>query len=91
MQQFAIMCVVSFETEVYVDAENLPEAMETLKEGFGLATYEKMGDYEEKFTPLDFIKPQVWCKEAQDYVPCNVVMFPVKEEITDEMEFEGED
>ena len=84
MQQFAIMCVVSFETEVYVDAENLPEAMEKLAAG-DVVTYESM---QEKFTPLDFIKPQVWDDEAGDYVPCNVIMFPIKEEIVD---FEAED
>ena len=83
MQQFAIMCVVSYETEVYVDAENLPEAMYKLALG-DVVTYNN--DPEPKFTPLDFIKPQVWDEEAGDYVPCNVVMFPVKE-----IEFEGED
>ena len=83
MQQFAIMCNVSFVTEVYVDAENLPEAMEKLACG-DIVTYESV---QETFNPLDFIKPQVWDDEKGDYVPCNVVMFPVK----DEVEFEGED
>lgn len=81
MNQFAIMCVVSFETEVYVDAENLPQAMEKLARG-NIHSY--MDEYEEKFTPLDFIKPQVWDEEAGDYVPCNVVMFPVKDEVRDD-------
>lgn len=86
MRQFAIMCTVSFETEVYVDAENLPEAMEKLARG-DIVSYNG-DDYVEKFIPLDFIKPQVWDDDKRDYVPCNVVMFPVKEEIVD---FEGED
>lgn len=85
MKQFAIMCIVSFETEVYVDAENLPEAMEKLRCG-DIVTYDN--DYKANFVPLDFIKPQVWDDEKDDYVPCNVVMFPVKEEVVD---FEGED
>ena len=84
MKQFAIMCVVSFETEVYVDAENLPQAMEKLARA-DIVTYESV---QETFTPLVFIKPQVWDDEKDDYVPCNVVMFPVKEEVVD---FEGED
>ena len=84
MKQFAIMCTVSFETEVYVDAENLPEAMEKLAQS-DIVSYNG-DDYVEKFTPLDFIKPQVWDESAGDYVPCNVVMFPVKGEV-----FEGED
>lgn len=82
MQQFAIMCNVSFVTEVYVDAENLPEAMEKLACG-DIVTYESV---QETFDPLDFVKPQVWDEEKEDYVPCNVVMFPVK----DEVEFEEE-
>ena len=90
MKTFAIMCTVSFETEVYVDAENLPEAMARLaKEG---VCNELQGEYlpEVKFTPLDFIKPQVWEEDAGDYVPCNVIMFPVKEEVRDDAEFEVE-
>lgn len=82
MQTFAIMCKVSYETEVYVDAENLLEAYELLSKG-------KINSFEwvkEKYTPLDFIKPQVWSDELQDYIPCNVVRFPVK----DEVEFEDE-
>ena len=79
MKEFAIMCLVSFETEVYVDAENLPEAMEKLAAG-DIVTYESV---QENFTPLDFIKPQVWDEEKEDYVPCNVIMFPVKDEVAD--------
>jgi len=86
MKTFAIMCHVAFETEVYVDAENLPEAMEKLARN-EINTYDLSEETKEKFTPLDFIKPQVWSEEAGDYVPCNVIMFPVKEEVID---FEGE-
>ncbi len=87
MQTFAIMARVSFETEVYVDAHNLPEAMEKLANGVDTSH----GDpYDQgvaiKYEALDFIKPQVWSEELDDYVPCNVVMFPVK----DEVEFEEE-
>jgi len=89
MKEFAIMCLVSFETEVYVAAENLPKAMEKLARG-EVAGYNT--DWpEEKFTPLEFINPQVWCETEQDYVPCNVIMFPVKEETSDEMEFEADE
>ena len=85
MQTFAIMCNVSFETEVYVDAENLPEAMEKLARN-EINTYDLSEETGERFTPLDFIKPQVWSDELQDYIPCNVIRFPVK----DEVEFEEE-
>lgn len=102
MKQFAIMALVSFETEVYVEAENLPEAMEKLARGEDIYRYDGKFDnslasvtwdagIDVKYSALDFIKPQVWCEKAQDFVPCNVVMFPVKEEVTDdEMEFEAE-
>lgn len=80
MRQFAIMCTVSFETEVYVDAENLPEAMEKLAQG---KISHLAATFDQKFTPLDFIKPQVWSDELQDYIPCNVIMFPVKDEVAD--------
>jgi hypothetical protein len=85
MKEFAIMCTVSFETEVYVDAENLPEAMEKLSRG---EISHLAATFHQKFVPLDFIKPQVWDEEAGDFVPCNIVMFPVKDEVID---FEGED
>ena len=85
MKQFAIMCLVSFETEVYVDAENLPEAMEKLSRG---EISHLAATFHQKFVPLDFIQPQVWDEEIDRYVPCNVIMFPVKDEVLD---FEGED
>lgn len=91
MEQFAIMCIVSFETEVYVDAENLPQAMEKLARG-EINDYRTIDVLEDgRITPLDFIKPQVW--DGEDFVPCNVIMFPVKEEVRDDdvAEFEGED
>jgi hypothetical protein len=80
MKEFAIMCTVSFETEVYVDAENLPEAMEKLAVG---KISHLAATFHQKFTPLDFIKPQVWDEEAGGFVPCNVIMFPVKDEVVD--------
>jgi hypothetical protein len=83
MQTFAIMARVSFETEVYVDAHNLPEAMEKLAQG-DITTYNDNVTF--KYDALDFVKPQVWSDELQDYIPCNVIMFPVK----DEVEFEEE-
>ena len=83
MQQFAIMARVSFEAEVYVDAHNLPEALEKLARGDVVA---HTTDMEPKYEPLDFIKPQVWSEELDDYVPCNVIMFPIKDEV-----FENED
>lgn len=87
MQTFAIMCKVTYETEVYVDAENLLEAYERLAKG----EEEHLDSLEwfrenQKYEPLDFIKPQIWSEELQDYIPCNVVRFPVK----DEIEFEEE-
>lgn len=85
MQTFAIMCKVTYETEVYVDAENLLEAYEALADKTPVdATEASQGNL--KYEPLDFIKPQVWSEELQDYIPCNVIRFPVK----DEMEFEEE-
>lgn len=88
MPSFAIMCNVSFETEVYVDADNLPEAMEKLSRSEDWA-YDDPIALEQKFTPLAFIKPQVWDAEVDDYVPCNVIMFPVKEDSgEDAAEFE---
>ena len=83
MQTFAIMCKVTYETEVYVDAENLLEAYQVLADA--KAVTEASRD-NLKYEPLDFIKPQIWSDELQDYIPCNVVRFPVK----DEMEFEEE-
>lgn len=83
MQTFAIMCKVTYETEVYVDAESLPEAYELLAKGEEVTEASRDNL---KYEPLDFIKPQVWSEEVQDYIPCNVIRFPVK----DEMEFEEE-
>jgi hypothetical protein len=77
------MARVSFEAEVYVYAHNLPEALEKLARGDVVA---HTTDMEPKYEALDFIKPQVWSVELDDYVPCNVIMFPVK----DEVEFEEE-
>ena len=87
MQTFAIMCKVAYETEVYVDAENLLEAYRALAEGeYAGVTEAECGSL--KYEPLDFIKPQVWSDELQDYIPCNVIRFPVKDEI---VEFDLED
>ena len=89
MNTYAIMVKVSFETEVYVDAHNLPEAMEKLAQGSNIRYIEGVvidDDIKIKCEALDFIKPQVWHEELDDYVPCNVIMFPVK----DEVEFEEE-
>jgi hypothetical protein len=89
MNTYAIMVKVSFETEVYVDAHNLPEAMEKLAQGKNIGYIDGVyidNDIKVKYEALDFIKPQVWSEELQDYVPCNVIMFPVK----DEVEFEEE-
>jgi hypothetical protein len=83
MQTFAIMCKVTYETEVYVDAENLLEAYEFLAKGEAVTEASRDNL---KCEPLDFIKPQVWSDELQDYIPCNVIRFPVK----DEVEFEEE-
>lgn len=83
MQTFAIMCKVTYETEVYVDAENLLEAYEVLAKGEAVTEASRDN---QKYEPLDFIKPQVWSEELEDYIPCNVVRFPVK----DKMEFENE-
>lgn len=86
MQTFAIMCKVTYETEVYVDAENLLEAYEALNGKDDQIPVEACRD-NLKYEPLDFIKPQVWSDELQDYIPCNVIRFPVKDEI---VEFEEE-
>jgi hypothetical protein len=89
MNTYAIMARVSFETEVYVDAHNLPEAMEKLANGVD-SSHEDPYDQGVtiKYEALDFVKPQVWDEEKRNYVPCNVIMFPVKDEVLD---FEGED
>lgn len=93
MTEFAIMCNVSFDTEVYVEADSLPEAMEKIAAGDYLSYLEPWleDSITQKIAPLEFIKPQVWDDEKSEYVPCNVVMFPVKDEVDNEIDFEGED
>lgn len=76
MKTFAVMVTVSFEDEVYIQAENLPEAMEKLQGGevfcdgekHDFSTWDERVGAKVTYTPLDFIKPQVWSDEAGDFI-----------------------